>query len=354
MANKTSSAKRTVYYAPGSKLAPRGSQPPLITMGWVLGAASFAVVLALIGVYALLCTLFWQNQWEMLFPLPGAAITRITATPASVGLPFERVTFPGLTGQSGQAQQQSPAQLTGWWIPAASTKPETALKAASAPLAPTAAPTATPTVLYLHGAQQSLSSALPALVALHAAGAQVLAIDYSGYGASRGPHPTEQQAQADTLAAWQYLVSQRGISAPQIIAFGVGAGASFATALDQRHPLGGLILADIGPTARQTFEQDPRARLLPLVLLAREQLNPAPALSTLATPKLFLRWEPIAEKRAKSSQEVNPKSAETGTGNTVLDFERASGPKQLVDLHAASPELAAKTLQGFFAEAAAK
>lgn len=350
MAKKTSSAKRTVYYAPGSKLAPRGSQPPMITIGWVLGAASFAVVLALIGVYALLCTLFWQNQWEMIFPLPDASITRITATPASVGLPFERVTFPGLTDPSGQAQQQSPAQLTGWWIPAAKTTLNTAPEAS--------APTTTPTVLYLHGAWQSLSSALPALVALHAAGAQVLALDYSGYGVSRGPHPTEQQAQADALAAWQYLVRQRGVSTPQIIAFGVGAGASFATALDQRHPLGGLILANIGPTARQTFEQDPRARLLPLVLLAREKLNPAPALSTLATPKLFLRWERIAENRipnkAESTQDPSKKSDAIRAGNTVLDFERASGPKQFLDLHKASPELAAKTLQGFFAEATAK
>lgn len=337
MAKKSSSRNRTDYYAPGSKLAPRGSQPPMITMGWVLGGASFAVVLAMIGVYALLCTLFWQNQWEMIFPLPGSAATRATTTPASLHLPYEQVSFSAQTEQTEQAQPADAAQLTAWWIPA----PQPSAQAANGSKQASA-----PTVLYLHGAQQSLSSALPAIEALHAAGAQVLALDYSGFGASRGPHPSEQQTLADTLTAWQYLVDQRGIPSAQVFAFGVGAGASLATALDQQHPLAGLILANIGPTAHQIFEQDARARLLPLMLLAREKFDPAQALSTLATPKLFLRWTPIEEGKPLIDKSL--------LDNTLPDYQAASSPKRWLNLGKASPSAAAPAFQSFLLSALPK
>ena len=300
---------RTVYYAPGSPMAPRGSQSPMMSLRWLLTAASFAVVLAMIGAYAVLCTMFWQNQWEMIF----APSVKITATPASVDMPFEAVSFSG--GQAGPTGQSLTA-LTGWWVPAA---PNTRY--------------ADDTVLYLHGAKGSLSDTVPQLEMLHEIGVNVLAIDYHSFGASGGLHPTEQQADTDADAAWNYLVDTRHVAEARIVAYGAGAGASFATHLAVEHPLGGLILADISPTAHDIFEQDPRARLLPLVLLAREKLDPAPALAKLRTPKLFLTLD----------------AAEDGR-QTLEDFHAAAEPKRYADLHHAPQSQTDAVLRSFLDE----
>jgi pimeloyl-ACP methyl ester carboxylesterase len=306
---KKKAGKRSgsVYYAPGSPMAPRGSQAPLATLRWIAVMASFAIVLAMLGAYAVLCTMFWQNQWEMIFAVPGSAAAKITATPASVGVPFQPVAF--------RAAHSGETALTGWWMPAASN-----------------ARYAHDTILYLHGAKASMSGSLPELETLHRIGVNVLAIDYHGFGASGGPHATEQQADADTLAAWNYMVKTRRVPEARIVAFGAGAGASFAAHLAVEHPLGALILADISPTAHEIFEQDARARLLPMVVLQRERLDPEPALKKLRTPKLFLAWR---------------------AGNdapTARDFQAALVPKRFADLRKAQESEKEAALRSFLDE----
>lgn len=308
MAKKKSSKRPgTVYYAPGSPMAPRGTQTPLATLRWVLVMASFAVVLAMLGAYAVLCTMFWQNQWEMIFAVPGSTAAQVTATPSSLGIPFESVAF--------RAAHPGETALTGWWIPAAKN-----------------ARYAHDTILYLHGAKASMSGSLPELQTLHQIGVNILAFDYHGFGASGGPHATEQQADTDTLAAWNYLVQTRRVPEARIVVFGSGAGASFATYLAAAHPVGGLMLADISPTAREIFEQDARARLLPMVLLQREQLDPGPALNKLKTPKLFLAWKSEDDTRTKA------------------DFAAARVPKRFVDLQQAPESEKEAVLRSFLDE----
>jgi pimeloyl-ACP methyl ester carboxylesterase len=308
MAKKKSSKRPgTVYYAPGSPMAPRGSQSPLATLRWIAVMASFAVVLAMLGAYAVLCTMFWQNQWEMIFAVPGSAAAKITTTPASIGIPFQPVAF--------RAAHPGQTALTGWWIPAAGN-----------------ARYAQDTILYLHGASASMSGSLPALETLHRVGVNVLAIDYHGFGASGGQHPTEARADADTLAAWNYLVATRRVPEARIVAFGSGAGASFAAHLAVEHSLGALILTDISPTAYEVFEQDARARLLPMVLLQRERLNPGPALGKLSTPKLFMVW-----KAGNLEQ-------------TRADFEAARAPKRFADLRRAPESEKEAVLRSFLDE----
>jgi len=286
-------------------MAPRGSQTPLATLRWLAVMASFAVVLAMIGVYAVLCTMFWQNQWEMIFAVPGSAAAKVTNTPASLGIPFQSVAF--------RAAHPGETALTGWWIPAANN-----------------ARYAQDTVLYLHGSGASMSGSLPELQMLHQTGVNVLAIDYHGFGASGGPHPTEARADADTLAAWNYLVASRRVPKARIVAFGSGAGASFATYLATMHPVAALILADISPTAHEIFEQDARARLLPMVLLQRERLDPEPALKKLRTTKLFVAWKAASETQ------------------TLSDFEAARPPKRFADLRRAPESEKEALLRSFF------
>lgn len=308
---KSDTTKRpsAVYYKPGSPMAPRGSSPAVTALRWVVVMGSSAVVLASIAAYAVLCTMFWQNQWEMIFAVPGSTATKITTTPASVGLAFQQVQF--------SSKQPNESPLTGWWIPA-----------------PPNARYAHDTILYLHAAQESLSGTVPVLQTLHRIGVNVLAIDYHGYGASgTPPHPTERQADADTLAAWNYLVTTQHVPEARLVVFGAGAGASFAAHLAAVHPLGGLILADISPTAHDIFEQDARARLLPMILLQREKLDPEPALERLRTPKLFLLWKTNGKQQ-----------------QTQADFHTAALPKRFVDLQHAPQSETDAVLRSFLGE----
>lgn len=276
---------------------------PLVSLGWLVSAATTAVAIGATGAYLVLCLMFYQNQAMMLFH-PSR---NITATPASVGLAYQNVSF--------APAQNTQAQRTGWWVPAAQDGPYRE-----------------DTVLYLHGASGSLSDVVGQIKALHNLGINVFAIDYRGFGHSAEARPTEQLADADTLAAWSYLTTDRKILPSGIVVYGEGAGAVFATHLAAQKKVAGLVLAEVTPTAHSIFKSDARARLLPLFLLAKEQLNPAPELRHLPTPKIFLEWP------ARSAAEQ---------GVTRHDYTVAAAPKQFASLPSASPAGAADAIAPF-------
>lgn len=271
---------------------------------WATGTA---VVLGALGAYLLMCVIFYQNQAMMIFhPSP-----KITITPASAGLTYQEARFdPATDGQ---------AQLTGWWVPAAKN-----------------AAYGKDTILYLHGATGSLSDSVPEIKALHALGVNIFAVDYRGFGSSAVTRPTEQTADSDVLAAWNYLTGERNLPAASIVFFGEGAGATFATHLAAQQKAAGLVLAKISPTAHTIFENDPRARLLPLVLLANQKMNPAPELQKLHTPKLFLDWTTKDSSKAQSE--------------TKHDFSLATQPKQIASLSGKFPAGMASAVQPFLAQ----
>ncbi|RRV28396.1 alpha/beta hydrolase [Pseudomonas sp. o96-267] len=63
-----------------------------------------------------------------------------------------------------------------------------------------------PTLLYLHGSRWNLTGQLFRIEQLHAMGFSVLAVDYRGFGESRGALPSERSVYQDALIAWQHLV----------------------------------------------------------------------------------------------------------------------------------------------------
>lgn len=283
--------------------------PPLVSFRYLLGAAAVATAIGATGAYLVLCLLFYQNQAMLIFH-PSQ---KITATPASVGLAYQEVAF--------DHSAQGLPQLTGWWIPAV--KDARFNKDA---------------ILYLHGASGSLSEAVPYLKALQGLGINVFAIDYRGYGNSAKLRPTEQLANADALAAWTYLTTQKHIAPSDVVIMGQGAGAVFATHLASRRQIAGLVLAQMAPAAHAIFEQDARARLLPLFLLANQHLNPTPELKRLKTPKLFLAWP----QKSGSKQEV-----------TRHNDAIAAGPKQMTVLPSAAPAGLAGAVEPFLRQALA-
>ncbi len=271
-----------------------------VSLRWLLTALAIIVFLAAVCGYGVLCLLFYQGQWQLLFH-PSRTIT---VTPASIGIPYQEMKF--------AATYNEPPILASWSIPAT---PKSKY--------------VTDTVLYLHDARGSLSDCVPALAALHSTGINVFALDYRGFGRSSALHPTERSLNEDAASAWTYLTDQLGIPPGRIIVLGDGVGATLAAHLANRFAPAGIILEDPNPTADQILLSDSRARLVPLWLLQNEKLDPSTDLAAGHIPRLFL-------------------DARGDSARTRQLFDLSSYPKQYFDLRSAPNSTVAATLRRFF------
>lgn len=230
--------------------------PPTVSGRWLLGAFGAVVAAAAVLVYFTLGVLFYAGQWQLVLH----PTYKITATPQAN---FEEVHF--------DYTETGVSRLDGWWIPA---EPGSRWAGDS--------------VLYLHGANGSLSNYVADLNSLHALGLNVFAFDYRGYGKSKGPHPTEARMNADADAAWRYLTDTRHMNPEHIVIYGTGYGASVAADLGARHAPAGVVLDGPNEPARDVISTDGRAKMLPMWLLLHEHFDPTATLKKLAVPKLFL------------------------------------------------------------------
>lgn len=173
-------------------------------------AVGVAAVLALLYVAA--SAYLWFNQRALIFQ-PSGTVDR---TPASFGLAYEDVSIP-LSGAPAIA-------LHGWWVPAADAT--------------------APPMLYLHGNDGNVASNLERVARLREIGFSVLAIDYRGYGASRGGPPSEALVYEDAEAAWNYLVAQRRVDPARAYIYGHSLGGAIAIDLGVRHPESAGVIAE--------------------------------------------------------------------------------------------------------------
>jgi hypothetical protein len=234
---------------------------------WLAKALALSLLAALLCAWLTLCLLFYQGDWQLiLHPSPAVA-----QTPAALSLPFDTIRF-------GASETGQP-RLTAWYVPAAS--PPTAKYSAY-------------TILYLHDGSGSLADTLPTLTLLHAAGINIFAIDYRGFGLSDpSHHPSATTMAEDSAAAFDYLTLTRHIPASQIIPYGVGLGASLAVTLAHTHPeLPAVILANPDPDPTATALATHSSNLIPVRLLFHQHFEIASPLSTLATPKLLIAGGP--------------------------------------------------------------
>jgi fermentation-respiration switch protein FrsA (DUF1100 family) len=102
-------------------------------------------------------------------------------------------------------------------------------------------PAARATLLFSHGNAEDIGDLRFLLTDLAAAGYNVLAYDYRGYGTSDG-RPSEDAAYRDIEAAYAYLTNTLHVAPSNIIVYGRSVGSGPSVDLASRRPVAGLVL----------------------------------------------------------------------------------------------------------------
>ncbi len=154
------------------------------------------------------------------------------------------------------------------------------------------------TVVQLHGNAQNLTSHVHNVDWLPAAGYNVLAFDYRGYGRSEGS-ADRRGVYEDALAAYDYARTRPDVDPRRMILFGQSLGGANAVALAGREKLPGLravvaesAFSDYHRIAMEKLEQMPLFigyALMPfLPLMVSDELSPEPVVGRIAPVPLLL------------------------------------------------------------------
>lgn len=139
------------------------------------------------------------------------------------------------------------------------------------------------TILLFHGNAGNLSHRIENIGFLQQLPANVLAVDYRGYGKSEG-RPTEEGIYLDALAAYDYLTRERSLHPEQIVVLGQSLGTAVAVDLAAKRPLAALILEGGFPSARRAAQ---RAIWLPgIAYVIRTRFDSAAKLKGIRIPVL--------------------------------------------------------------------
>ncbi len=168
-------------------------------------------------------------------------------------------------------------RLHAWWAPASSFAKATEGKPAEQ------APGTALTILYFHGNAGNLTNRIENIAFLRQLPANVLAVDYRGYGKSEG-RPTEAGVYLDAQAAYDYLFHERGVVPDQLVVLGQSLGVAVAVDLASKRPVAGLILEGGFPSAGRVVQ---RTMGLPgLHLVIRSKFDSAAKLKEISVPVL--------------------------------------------------------------------
>jgi len=158
-------------------------------------------------------------------------------------------------------------KLHGWWC-----RPQEAPGAAL------------PVVLFFHGNAGNLSDRADLVLRLARLGADVVIVDYRGYGRSEG-RPSERGLYRDADAAWRFLTEDRGVAPSRIVVLGRSLGGAVAVDLASRVEPAGLIVESSFSSMR-----DMAARYFPWVprALLRTRMDSAAKILSVRAPKLHI------------------------------------------------------------------
>lgn len=169
-------------------------------------------------------------------------------------------------------------------------------------------------ILFLHGNAGNASHRLPNAALLVRMGANVLLMDYRGYGKSEG-RPSERGVYADARAGLAHLVESRGIPQERIVLFGRSLGGSVAVELARGRTLAGVILESTFTSIADVA----RSAVGPLAVLAGRRFDSRSKIGELQSPLLFFHGDrdgivPYALGRELYEAAPDPKAFETIPG----------------------------------------
>lgn len=203
----------------------------------------------LIGLLLVILLLRLFEERFVFFPAPSSAGD---LTPAQAGVQVEDII---ITTSDG-------VKIHAWWAEASG---------------------AARTILYFHGNAGNLSLRLPNIGWLQQLPANVLAVDYRGFGESEGK-PTEAGIYRDAEAAYDYLVNERKIPLEQIVVLGQSLGTAVAVDVATKRQVSAIILEAGFPSAKRAAQQ---AMGLPgLAWIIRSRFDSAAKLKGIHAPVL--------------------------------------------------------------------
>jgi fermentation-respiration switch protein FrsA (DUF1100 family) len=140
-------------------------------------------------------------------------------------------------------------------------------------------------VLFFHSNGGNVSTHQLWWHVLHSTGANVLALDYRGYGESGGT-PSESGLYMDGAAAYQYLVNTLHVPPKNIILYGFSLGSAVAIDLASKGRCAGLIVEG-APLSIAAVGQE-EYPFLPVALIVHNRFDSAEKISMVTCPILFL------------------------------------------------------------------
>ena len=157
-------------------------------------------------------------------------------------------------------------------------------------------------------------------------GADVLLLDYRGYGLSGGS-PSEAGVYADAHAALDHLTGPLGWEERQVYLFGRSLGGAVAVELAQHKELGGVILESTFTSAADVANS---AFFRPIGLLVGDRFDSLARIGNARAPLLFFHGDrdtiiPHALGRSLFEAAPEPKSFHTLTGAGHNDTVQVGG-----------------------------
>jgi uncharacterized protein len=147
-------------------------------------------------------------------------------------------------------------------------------------------PAAKFTFLAFHGNASNIANRTPTYEFLRDTPANILAVEYRGYGHSGGK-PSEGGLYLDAEAAYQFLVSTKRIDPKSIVSFGQSLGTAVAADLAAHRRVGGLVLEAPLPSASRVASKI--YWFLPgLSLLVHSQFDTVSKLKQITSPILVV------------------------------------------------------------------
>ena len=186
-----------------------------------------------------------------------------------------RLAFPGTMRESPRPRPTAPPGVTQVWLAASFGRVE-------AWLVPAPNRAAAPTLVFAHGNGELIDDWRTAMDQVARAGANVLTVEFPGYGHSEG-RPTRASIRETFGLAYDWLVGEAGVDPEGIVAWGRSIGGGAATDLSRDRPVRALVLQSTFSSATRIARE-----LLVPGFLVRDRWDNARGVAEFAGPVLVM------------------------------------------------------------------